>query len=248
METTFSTEKLLSERAEQIRKNIAHVRERIAAAAARAGRKPEEITLVAVTKTMPASDVSAAVRCGVGVIGENRVQELITKLPDIEIGKAQVHLIGHLQTNKVKSVVDKVDMIQSLDSLHLATEIDRQAARVGRVIDVLVEVNIGTEESKSGVSPAELGNFLDALSPFSHIKIRGLMAVPPIASENDGNRAYFARMYKLFIDNAEKKSDNIDMKILSMGMSSDFETAIEEGSRMVRIGTAIFGKRTYLEG
>ena len=227
----------------EIAANIAAVRENIARAARRAGRDPEEITLVAVTKTMPASDVNAALQAGVTVIGENRVQELLQKLPDIGPGSRQIHLIGHLQTNKVKSVIGHADMIQSVDSLRLAQEIDRQAQKAGRVMDVLVEVNIGGEESKSGVSTEDLPELLESMRGLSHVRICGLMAIPPRDAGSGQTRRYFAQMRNLFIDIKAKKSDNMDMRILSMGMSSDYELAVEEGSTMVRVGTAIFGKR-----
>lgn len=240
------TEKLSSEDEErfaEIADNIRRVRENIAKAAQRAGRRPEEVTLVAVTKTKPAADVNAALRCGVKVIGENRVQELLGKLPGIMLSGQQVHLIGHLQTNKVKMIVDKVDMIQSLDSVHLAKEIDRQAARAGRVMDVLIEVNIGSEESKSGVLLPDLNVLLDGIRGLPHIRVCGLMAIPPRDAGAERTRAYFAQMRKLFIDIRQKKSDNMNMSILSMGMSSDYELAVEEGATMVRVGSAIFGAR-----
>ncbi len=239
------TEKLSSEdaRTAEIADNIRQVRENIARAAQKSGRRAEDITLVAVTKTKPASDVNAALRCGVTVIGENRVQELLGKLPDIRLDGRQAHLIGHLQTNKVKMVIDKVDMIQSLDSIHLAREIDRQAARVSRVMDVLIEVNVGSESSKSGVLLPELSTLLDGVKVFPHIRVCGLMAIPPRDAGPEQTRAYFAQMRKLFIDIQAKKSDNMDMRILSMGMSSDYELAVEEGATMVRVGSAIFGAR-----
>lgn len=227
----------------EIANNIESVRERIARAAIKSGRRAEDITLVAVTKTMPASDVTAALRCGVRVFGENRVQELLAKLPELDMRGRQAHIIGHLQTNKVKSIIDKADMIQSVDSLHLAAEIDAQAQKAGLCKDVLIEVNIGNESSKSGIDPAKLPELLDGMSSFSHIRVCGLMAIPPFAQEKELSRPYFAKMRKLFVDIGEKKTDNINMHILSMGMSSDFDIAIEEGSNMVRVGTAIFGKR-----
>lgn len=239
------TEKLSNdgERMQEIAANIAAVRENIARAARRVGRDPDEVTLVAVTKTMPASDVNAALRSGAAVIGENRVQELLGKLPDIEPGSRRIHLIGHLQTNKIKSVIGHVDMIQSVDSLHLAQEIDRQAQKAGRVMDVLVEVNVGGEESKSGVSPDGLPDLLEGMRELAHVRVCGLMTIPPRDAGSEQTRRYFAQMRNLFLDMKGKKSDNMDMRILSMGMSSDYELAVEEGSTMVRVGTAIFGKR-----
>jgi pyridoxal phosphate enzyme (YggS family) len=242
---TFMTGKLSrdDQRFREIEANIEVVRARIATAAAKSGRDPSDITLVAVTKTMPAQDAAAALECGIGVLGENRVQELLQKLPELDMQGRQAHIIGHLQTNKVKMIIDKVDMIQSVDSLHLAAEIDRQAAMASRSMDVLCEVNIGGEASKSGVVPEALPELLEGIASMEHIRVCGLMAIPPLLEDKELVRHYFTEMRKLFIDISLKKSDNIIMRILSMGMSSDFDVAIEEGSTMVRVGTAIFGKR-----
>jgi len=228
--------------------NIEEVRAKIARAAAKAGRKPEDIALMAVTKTMPAEAIAAAFDCGVTLFGENRVQELVEKFPQLDMTGRSAHIIGHLQTNKVKYIIDKADMIQSLDSLHLAKEIDRQAEKAGKVMDVLIEVNVGEEESKSGVLRENLDGFIESLTEFHHIKVRGLMAIPPFEADKEKTRPYFAQILKLFVDISSKKSDNINMNILSMGMSSDFDIAIEEGSTMVRVGTSIFGKRNYAGG
>lgn len=230
-----------------VAENIELIRQRIAAAALRAGREASEITLVAVTKTHPAEAVNAALSCGVKVIGENRVQELLQKLPGIEEGPHQVHLIGHLQTNKVRQIIDRVDMIQSLDSLHLAQEIDRQAQKIGKIMDVLVEVNIGGEQAKSGVAPEEAADFITEISKYGGLRVCGMMTVPPICENIEETRPFFVQMRKLFIDIKNKKLDNNNMHILSMGMSSDFEVAIEEGANMVRVGTSIFGRRKYKE-
>lgn len=231
-------------RAREIAQNLDVVHARIEQAVRVSGRSADEITLVAVTKTMPAEDVNAALDWGARVFGENRVQELLSKLPDIRMHEGQCgHLIGHLQTNKVRQVIDKVDMIQSVDSVRLAQEIDKQAEKHGKVMDILVEVNIGGEDAKSGVSPSELPALLDAIAPFSHLRVCGLMTVPPFCEKKEEVRPYFRAMHKLFVDITSKKSDNKDMHILSMGMSGDFDIAIEEGSTMVRVGTAIFGRR-----
>lgn len=238
----------LSSEFDYIAENIKDVREKINMAAEKAGRNPDEIKLMAVTKTFPAAAVNIAFDNGVILFGENRVQELLDKLPNLHMTGKSAHFIGHLQTNKVKYIIDKVDMIQSVDSLRLAKEIDRQAEKIGRIMDILVEVNIGGEESKSGIDGRLLPEFLDRLSEFKHINVKGLMAIPPFFEDKEKTRPYFADMHKLFVDNAGKKSDNINMSILSMGMSSDFEIAIEEGSTLVRIGTKIFGKRSYLGG
>jgi PLP dependent protein len=247
MEMTFMTAKSSSD-FDYVAGNIEKVREKIERAAEKSGRSARDITLMAVTKTMPAQAVAAAFDCGVTLFGENRVQELLDKLPFLDMTGRSAHIIGHLQTNKVKYIIDKADMIQSLDSVRLAKEIDRQAEKVGKIMDVLVEVNIGQEQSKSGVLPQELFEFVERVSDFEHINIRGLMAIPPFEEDKEKTRPYFAQIRKLFIDIAAKKSDNKRMNILSMGMSSDFDIAIEEGSTLVRVGTSIFGKRKYFGG
>lgn len=225
--------------------NLRAVEERIARACERAGRRRDEITLIAVSKTVDAARVNAALAAGVRVLGENRVQELLSKKPLLNLGGAEMHLIGHLQTNKVRQIVGQVNLIQSVDSLHLAQAIDRVSAERGLITDILLEVNIGGEASKSGVSPAELERFACDVSPLSHLRVRGLMCVPPPSDTSAEKRAFFSEMYKEFLDIKSKKLDNVNMSILSMGMSSDFEEAILEGSTMVRVGTALFGKRPY---
>lgn len=241
------TEKLSNEDEREIIENIERIRGKIAESAAKAGVAPESVSLEAVTKTKPASAVNAALRAGINIIGENKVQELAAKLPDIETGTAEIHLIGHLQTNKVKTVIDKADMIESLDSIHLAAEIDKHAKKIGKVMKALIEINIGGEIAKSGIKPEELEDFCAGLTQFRNIEIRGLMTVAPICNKDSEIRGYFSKMHDLFIDIKDKKSDNINIGILSMGMSSDFSMAIEEGANLVRIGTAIFGKRNYME-
>lgn len=231
----------------RIRENIGTIREKIAAAAAKAGAAPESVVLEAVTKTKPVSAINAALRAGVKVIGENKVQELTDKLPGIDKNKAEIHLIGHLQTNKVRMIIEKADMIESLDSVHLAAEIDKRAARIDKIMKTLIEINIGGEESKSGIRPEELESFCGELTQFRHIEVCGLMTVAPICENESDLHRYFGKMRDLFIDIKKKKSDNINIGILSMGMSSDFSVAIEEGANLVRIGTAIFGKRNYVE-
>lgn len=242
------TEKLLSDEEKRIQDNILKIKSKMAEAAIKSGRKPEDITLEAVTKTMPSSAVNAAIKSGVKIIGENRVQELIEKFPQVKNTEdCAFHIIGHLQTNKVKYIIDKVDMIESLDSIHLAAEIDKQAKKINTVMKVLIEINIGNEESKSGIKKEDLHSFIDNMSQFNNIMVCGLMAVPPKCEKTDELRTYFQQMNKLFIDIKNKKSDNINIRILSMGMSSDFDIAIEEGSNLVRIGSSIFGKRKYRE-
>lgn len=248
--------------ADEIRANIARVRERIAAAARRGRRSPDEVTLVAVTKTHPAAAVNAALEAGVPIVGENRVQELLQKLPDVCSG-ASFHMIGHLQVNKVRQVIGHVAMIQSVDSAHLAEEIERQAAKLGIVMEVLVEVNIGGEAAKSGVAPSDTEELAEAVARLPHLRLRGLMTVPPVCASSAEVRPYFHQMRKLFVDIRAKRTDNKNISgllrgpvgmqesaggftafdTLSMGMSGDFETAVEEGATMVRVGTAIFGRR-----
>jgi len=225
--------------------NVARIRERIAAAALSAGRKPEEIRLVAASKMNDADRVRQAIAAGVDICGENRVQELLEKKKLNAYDGCAVHMIGHLQKNKVRQVVGAVDMIQSADSPELLTLIDRQAAKLGLVQSVLLEVNIGGEESKSGVAPGELTALLEHAAGLSNLQVRGLMTIPPVEEKTGGNRAYFARMQQLFVDIRDKKYDNVLMAELSMGMSGDFEDAVREGATLVRVGSAIFGPRHY---
>lgn len=233
----------LSNDFDYIAENIQKVREKMAQAAEKSGRNLNEIQLMAVTKTMPAEAISAAFDSGIALFGENRVQELVDKYPKLDMTGRTAHIIGHLQTNKVKYIIDKADMIQSLDSPKLAQEINRQAEKAGKIMNTLVEVNIGREPSKSGVLPENLDEFIESLKQYKNLKVCGLMAIPPFNEDKEKTRPYFVQIRKLFIDIAGKKSDNIDMNILSMGMSSDFDIAIEEGATIVRVGTAIFGKR-----
>ena len=228
----------------ELRENIQRVQERIARAAIAAGRAPEEITLCAATKVQTDETIRAAIAAGIRVCGENRVQELTAHLAADAYAGAQVHFIGHLQTNKVRQVVGRTALIQSVDSLHLLQAIDRQADKLGLKQDILLEVNVGGEASKSGCLPEALPDLIQAAGACSHIRLRGLMAIPPISSYPGANRRYFAQMYQLFIDMRGKMSDNqSDMDCLSMGMSADFEDAIAEGATLVRVGTALFGPR-----
>ena len=204
----------------------------------------KECRLVAVSKFQPIHLLQEAYDCGQRIFGESKVQELVEKeaaLPkDIEW-----HFIGHLQTNKVKYIIDKVYLIQSLDSISLAGEIDKQAKKHNKVMDVLVEVNICAEESKSDVLPENLENFLKEISSFPNIRVLGLMSIPPIMNDVDTQREIFRKIMKIYVDISQKKLDNINMQILSMGMSDDYEIAVEEGSTMVRVGSSLFGKRNY---
>ena len=221
-----------------VKDNIENILSRINSACERAGRSMDEITVVGVTKTFEADKITQAIECGIKDVAENRVQELVRKYDDVS--GVSWHLIGHLQTNKVKYIADKVSLIHSVDSLKIAAEIDRQAEKNNRVIDVLIEVNVSGEESKFGVAPDELDELLSKIGEFSHIKVQGLMTMAPLLAEKDEIRQIFKKMYKIFIDNRAKKYNNINMGILSMGMSNDFEIAIEEGATMVRIGRAMF--------
>ena len=229
----------------ELAQRVQAVRERIAAAATAAGRSPEEITLCAATKVQTDDTIRAAIAAGIQVCGENRVQELTAHLAaDAYAGARGVHFIGHLQTNKVKQVVGRVDLIQSVDSLHLLQAVDRQAEKLELVQDILLEVNIGGEESKSGCPRSDLPALVELALSSPHVRLRGLMAIPPISTVPGGNRRYFAEMYQLFIDITRKMSDNQSvMDCLSMGMSADFEDAIAEGATLVRVGTALFGPR-----
>ena len=197
------------------------------------------------TKTVDAERINAAIRLGVNEIGENRVQEFLGKRADLELQGVQAHLIGHLQTNKVRQIVGKVQMIQSVDSLRVAQAIHRCSKEQGIVTPILVEVNIGGEEAKSGIAPVELERLLTDIAPLDGIQVRGLMTVPPILEKEREKREIFSKMYQLFVDIGAKNIDNIGMQILSMGMSDDYREAILEGSTMVRIGSALFGKRNY---
>ena len=228
-----------------IAENIARIREEMNAAAIAAGRKPEDILLCAATKMNDSEKVRQAIAAGVDCCGENRVQELTAKLADNAYQGAPVHFIGHLQTNKVKQVVGKVDLIQSVDSQRLLDAINREALRQGICQDVLLEVNIGQEESKSGFSKEELPKILEKMGDYPNIRVRGLMAIPPICENSTKNRKFFQEMWQLTVDITAKKYDNVWVDILSMGMSDDYAEAIACGSTMIRVGTAIFGKRNY---
>lgn len=237
------TEKSFAERC--VADNLAQIRETIRLACAEAGRSESSVRLLAVTKTVDPERINAAIRLGVGQIGENRVQEYLKKKDFLELNDVEVHLIGHLQTNKVKQIVGQVDMIESVDSLKLATAISERSVELGIVTPVLIEVNIGGEEAKSGVAPENVLEFLKEISNLRGIAVRGLMTIPPILHTEEEKRAIFSKMYQLFVDIREKKLDNITMQELSMGMSGDYREAILEGSTIVRIGSALFGDRQY---
>ena len=228
-----------------ISENIQIIRERMEQAALAAGRDPKEIQLCAATKMNDAEKVKQAVSGGVDCCGENRVQELLEKQPQGAYEGKPLHFIGHLQTNKVRQIVGLVDLIQSVDSEALLRKIDAQAEKRGVTQDVLIEVNIGGEEAKSGVAPEGLEALLDIAAECRHLRVRGLMAIPPISAEPGGNHDYFSSMYQLFVDIKAKKYDNVSMDFLSMGMSDDFEDAILCSANMVRVGSSIFGARHY---
>ncbi len=228
-----------------IAENVARVRAQIEAAALAAGRDPREIRLCAATKMNDAAAVREAIAAGVDCCGENRVQELTAKLAENAYIGAPVHFIGHLQTNKVRQVVGKVDLIQSVDSQRLMAAINAEAARQGITQDILLEINIAGEESKSGFAPEAVFPVLEEIGKYPNIRIKGLMAIPPISQKNGDNLKFFQKMCNISVDIIAKKYDNVMVSDISMGMSGDFADAIACGSTMVRIGTAIFGARDY---
>ena len=227
-----------------LKENLQKVEERIAAACMRAGRRREDVTLIAVSKTKPVDMLREAYDLGIRVFGENKVQELTEKydrLPE----DIRWHMIGHLQTNKVKYIVGKTELIHSVDSLKLAEMIEKESQKHGCVTDILVEVNVAEEESKFGLRMEEVIPFIEKIVQYPHINVRGLMTIAPFVENPEENRTIFADLHKLYVDIKEKNIDNGTVSILSMGMTNDYEVAIEEGATMVRIGTGIFGGRNY---
>lgn len=232
-----------------LNENVAAVQSRITAAARRVGRNPDEITLVAATKVQTSQTIRDAIAAGIRACGENRVQEMATHLDDDAYAGARLHFIGHLQTNKVKQVVGRVDLIESVDSDRLLDAINKRAGELELIQDILLEVNIAEEESKGGVSPAQLPVLVEKSLLLPHIRLRGLMCIPPVVVPGQSNRKFFAQTRQLFVDINTKIADNIsDMDCLSMGMSGDFEEAVEEGATLVRVGTALFGPRPPMTG
>lgn len=227
-----------------LKDRLEEVEERIQEACRRAGRDRSEVTLIAVSKTKPAEVLKEAYDLGIRVFGENKVQELTEKY-EVLPKDIRWHMIGHLQTNKVKYIADKVELIHSVDSLKLAETIDKEAAKRNRTIDILVEVNVAEEESKFGLKVEEVIPFIEKVAGFSHINVRGLMTIAPFVENPENNRSVFADLRKLSVDITEKNIDNVNVSILSMGMTNDYEVAIEEGATMVRVGTGIFGARNY---
>ena len=226
-----------------VTENLKIVENKISAAAEKSGRKRSDVLLVAVTKTHPPEMINEAIKAGVTDIGENKPQEIRDKYDDVL--KVNWHMIGHLQTNKVKYVVGKCVMIHSVDSVKLAEEIDRQARKIGIVQDILIEVNISGEETKSGINPEEIYEMLDIVKDFQNIRVRGLMTIAPKTDNSITSKLHFDNIHKLFVDIRQKKYDNVSMDYLSMGMSGDYEQAIECGANIVRVGSAIFGARDY---
>ena len=228
-----------------IAENVLRIKEDIRQAAIKAGRDPKDILLCAATKMNDAENVRQAIAAGVDCCGENRVQELTQKLSEHAYDGAPVHFIGHLQTNKVKQVVGKVSLIHSVDSFRLLEAIHKEASRQGICQDILLEINIGNEGSKSGFRKEEIPSILEKMGEFSNIRVRGLMAIPPICQNSTDNHKFFQEMCNLSVDIKAKNSDNVSVEIMSMGMSDDFADAIACGSTMIRVGTAIFGARGY---
>ncbi len=235
------TEKLLAD----VEYNFKTIQENIWNAAASVGKSGDDITFLAATKTVEPEIINHAISLGLDHIGENKVQELLSKYDFYNLEKCSLQFIGHLQRNKVRQIIDKVDLIQSVDSAKLADEISQQALKHDLVMDVLVEVNIGKEENKSGVMPEELEDLLWNIANFKGIKVKGLMTIPPICNNTQKIRKYFENMHNIFIDISSKKIDNINMDILSMGMSADYCEAIMEGATMIRVGSSLFGPRIY---
>lgn len=223
--------------------NYSAVLNRLDAALNKVGKKREDIVLLAATKTVDAETVNYAIGKGIEYIGENKVQELLSK--NVKIVNCHRHFIGHLQTNKVKDIIDRVEMIESVDSIKLAKEISKQAVKKNTQMDILVEINIGGEESKWGFTPENVLEALQEIAKFPNIKVRGLMTIPPVCEKEEITRGHFKTMNKLFVDIKAKNIDNVSMDILSMGMSDDFDIAVQEGANLIRLGTALFGRRIY---
>ncbi len=229
-----------------ISENLKFIRNEICETAIKSGRNPEDIRLMAVTKTVPVEKINYAIdNCGVNLIGENKVQELLLKKPLLHLDGVEKHLIGHLQTNKVKKIVPEVDMIQSVDSIHLAQAISKEAQKLNINIDILLELNIGGEESKTGFDKPAFENSLEEISVLPNITVKGLMTIPPIYDNEPEAEKYFAVMGEYYNELKSKHYKNFNFEILSMGMSGDYKSAVLHGSNLVRVGSAIFGARIY---
>jgi hypothetical protein len=227
-----------------LEENLREVQKQIKVACDRANRPYEDVQLIAVSKTKPLSDIETLIPCGIRDFGENKVQELVDKYEHVS-QPVNFHLIGHLQTNTVKYIVDKACLIHSVDSLKLAKEIEKEAAKKDVICNVLIEINIGGEDSKFGIKPEETETLVREISQLPHVHIKGLMTIAPFVENAESNRGLFRNMHKILLDIKKKNIDNVDMEILSMGMTNDYTVAIEEGATMVRVGTAIFGERNY---
>lgn len=227
-----------------LKENIDNVRANIKKACERANRNVDEVTLIAVSKTKPLSDIEELITYGETEFGENKVQELVDKYEHVS-KPVDWHLIGHLQTNKVKYIVDKVCLIHSVDSVHLAKEIEKEAAKHNVIVNILIQVNIAHEDTKFGIDATEIYNMIDEIKNYEHVRVKGLMTIAPFVDNPEENRVHFRNLHQLLLDIKSKNIDNIDMSILSMGMTNDYEVAIEEGATMVRVGTGIFGERNY---
>lgn len=226
--------------------NIKFIKNEIAEAAIKSGRNPDDVRLMAVTKTVSVDKINYAIdNCGIDLIGENKVQEFLSKKDELHLNCVEKHLIGHLQTNKVKKILPLVDMIQSVDSLHLAEAISKEAVKFNIDSNILLEVNIGDEESKTGFDKIEFLESLEAISMLTNISVKGIMTIPPICDSDLELERYFSKMSDYYNEIKEKKFQNFDLNILSMGMSGDYKQAILHGSNLVRVGSAIFGARIY---
>lgn len=227
-----------------LHENLLEVQDKIKQACERSNRSYEDVTLIAVSKTKPLSDIEELITYDIQEYGENKVQELCDKYENVS-RPVHWHLIGHLQTNKVKYIVDKACLIHSVDSLHLAKEIEKEAAKKNVDVQILIEVNIAKEETKFGISEAETEELIRQIALLPHVHIKGLMTIAPFVENPEENRVHFKNLKALLLDIKSKNIDNVDMSILSMGMTNDYEIAIEEGATMVRVGTGIFGARNY---
>ena len=227
-----------------VKENLNEVHKKIEQACKRSGRDLSEVTLICVSKTKPIEMLKEAFLAGEHEFGENKVQEIVEKKPQLD-ENARFHMIGHLQTNKVKQVIDKVVLIHSVDSKHLADEINKEAAKKGIIVNILIEVNVANEDTKYGVSEEETEELVRYCAVLSNVKVCGLMTIAPFVNNPEDNRLVFRKIKNLCVDLTSKNIDNINMSIISMGMTGDYEVAIEEGSTMVRVGTGIFGSRNY---
>jgi len=227
-----------------IKENIQLVKENIVRAASKKGRNPDDITLIAVSKTMPVEDLMEAYNAGTRVFGENKVQELCEKY-EVMPKDIRWHMIGHLQTNKVKYIVDKVELIHSVDSMKLAEQIEKEAEKKNVDVDILVEVNVAEEDTKFGTTTDAAMKLVEEISALKRVHIKGLMTIAPYTENPEENRKYFAKLKQLSVDIMKKNTDNISMSVLSMGMTGDYTVAVEEGATLVRVGTGIFGVRNY---